>query len=84
MSTDKRRKEYGGLTEPIEMLIKQGITEKRSPQELAIEIAKALDGKSAVRIRRYINADSAGENAHHTDSRAVNDPAGIVHLPGNI
>jgi DNA-binding transcriptional ArsR family regulator len=47
MSTDKRRKEYGGLTEPLEALIKQGITEKRSPQELAIEIAKALDGKSA-------------------------------------
>jgi hypothetical protein len=47
MSIDKRRKEYGGLTEPLEALIKQGITEKRSPQELAIEIAKALDGKSA-------------------------------------
>lgn len=47
MSIDKRRKEYGGLTEPIEMLIKQGISDKRSPQELAIEIAKALDGKSA-------------------------------------
>jgi predicted transcriptional regulator len=47
MSTDKRRKEHGGLAEPIEMLIKQGITDNRSPQELAIEIAKALEGKSA-------------------------------------
>lgn len=47
MSIDKRRKEYGGLADPIEMLIKKGITDKRSPQELAIEIAKALDGKNA-------------------------------------
>jgi DNA-binding MarR family transcriptional regulator len=47
MSTDKRRKEYGGMTEPLEVIIKKGISDKRSPQELAIEIAKALDGKSA-------------------------------------
>lgn len=47
MSMDKRRKEYGGMAEPLELLIKQGMSDKRTPQELAMEIAKALDGKSA-------------------------------------
>ena len=47
MSIDKRRKEFGGLAEPLEVILKQKLTDNISPEQLAIEIAKALDGQSA-------------------------------------
>jgi len=41
---DKRKRELGGLTEPIEMLVKHGLDSKMSSEQMAMEIAKAISG----------------------------------------
>ena len=41
---DKRKHELGGLTEPIEMLVKRGMDNNMSSEQMAMEIAKAISG----------------------------------------
>lgn len=41
---DKRKLELGGLTGPIEMLVKRGMDNNMSSEQMAVEIAKAISG----------------------------------------
>ena len=73
---DNRKHELGGLTEPIEMLVKRGMDSNMSSGQMAMEIAKAISGNKETRaepVAIQVNNGNVGMVKAHWNAEFIRE-----------